>query len=49
MGDLLFSAGKIKNGEDVSGTISIPEVAHDTEEDEYVVCSLRASIHTRLA
>jgi hypothetical protein len=26
--------------EDVSasGTITIPEVAHDTEEDEYVVC-----------
>ena len=23
---------------DVSGTITIPEVAHDTEEDEYVVC-----------
>lgn len=22
----------------VSGTINIPEVAHDTEEDEYVVC-----------
>lgn len=23
---------------DISGTITIPEVAHDTEEDEYVVC-----------
>jgi activator of HSP90 ATPase len=23
---------------DVSGTITIPEVAHDTEEDEFVVC-----------
>src|ERR1700744_5356400 len=23
---------------DVSGTITVPEVAHDTEEDEYVVC-----------
>lgn len=24
--------------QDVSGTINIPEVAHDTEEHEYVVC-----------
>lgn len=23
---------------DVSGTVTIPEVAHDTEEDEFVVC-----------
>ena len=29
--------GKNKEDEDVSGTITIPEVAHDTEEDEYVV------------
>jgi len=29
--------GKTKDGEDVSGTISIPEVAHDTDEDDYVV------------
>ncbi|KAL2005781.1 hypothetical protein VTN00DRAFT_10274 [Thermoascus crustaceus] len=28
--------GKTKDGESVSGTITIPEVAHDTEEDEYV-------------
>ncbi|KAK5014549.1 Co-chaperone [Cryomyces antarcticus] len=28
--------GKTKDDEDVSGTITIPEVAHDTEEDEYV-------------
>ncbi|KAF2841947.1 hypothetical protein M501DRAFT_1028733 [Patellaria atrata CBS 101060] len=28
--------GKNKEGEEVSGTITIPEVAHDTEEDEYV-------------
>lgn len=28
--------GKSKEDEDVSGTISIPEVAHDTEADEYV-------------
>ncbi|GAD94433.1 Aha1 domain family [Paecilomyces variotii No. 5] len=28
--------GKTKEGEAVSGTINIPEVAHDTEENEYV-------------
>lgn len=28
--------GKTEGGQDVSGTITIPEVAHDTEEDEYV-------------
>ncbi|KAI4207161.1 MAG: hypothetical protein LQ346_000739 [Caloplaca aetnensis] len=28
--------GKTKDEEDVSGSITIPEVAHDTEEDEYV-------------
>lgn len=32
--------GKTKDDESVSGKITIPEVAHDTEEDEYVVCSL---------
>lgn len=37
---LSCTLGKTKEGEDVSGTITIPEVAHDTEEDEYVVCSL---------
>ena len=40
---LILFAGKTKSGEedeDVSGTITIPEVAHDTAEDEYVVCSL---------
>lgn len=30
--------GKTKDEEDVSGTITVPEVAHDTEENEYVVC-----------
>ena len=40
-GRLTQSAGKNKDGEEASGTITIPEVAHDTEEDEYVVCSLR--------
>ncbi|KAF9741093.1 hypothetical protein PMIN06_008367 [Paraphaeosphaeria minitans] len=28
--------GKSKEGEEASGTITVPEVAHDTEEDEYV-------------
>lgn len=28
----------IEGSQEVSGTITIPEVAHDTEEDEYVVC-----------
>jgi len=30
-------SGNAKDGEGASGTITIPEVAHDTEEDEYVV------------
>ncbi|KAK6533230.1 hypothetical protein TWF281_007380 [Arthrobotrys megalospora] len=29
-------SGKTGTGEDVSGTITVPEVAHDTEKDEYV-------------
>lgn len=32
------STGKTADDKTVSGTITIPEVAHDTEEDEYVVC-----------
>jgi activator of HSP90 ATPase len=28
--------GETKDGDEVSGSITIPEVAHDTEEDEYV-------------
>lgn len=41
----LFPIGTIKGTEDVSvsGSITIPEVAHDTEEDAYVVCSLYLS------
>jgi activator of HSP90 ATPase len=31
--------GKTKNGVDVSGSINVPEVAHDTEPEDYVVCS----------
>lgn len=30
-------SGKTKDDEDVTGTITVPEVAHDTEENEYVV------------
>ena len=30
-------SGNAKDGESASGTITIPEVAHDTAEDEYVV------------
>lgn len=44
-----FSEGKIRKGETVSGSISVPEVAHDTEEDEYVVCSLYSSFWNPLA
>ncbi|KAI9654453.1 MAG: hypothetical protein M1831_005419 [Alyxoria varia] len=29
-------SGKTKDGEEVNGTINVPEVAHDTAEDEYV-------------
>lgn len=32
------STGKTPDGTSVTGTITIPEVAHDTEEEEYVVC-----------
>lgn len=45
---LTRSAGKNKEGEEASGTITVPEVAHDTEEDEYVVCSLRSHTCLRL-
>lgn len=37
---VLEYSGKNKEGEEASGTITVPEVAHDTEEDEYVVRSL---------
>lgn len=46
--------GKTKDGAEVSGSINVPEVAHDTEPEEYVVCSLlfplsvRACLMTRL-
>ena len=35
-----YHSGKTKDDEEVSGTITVPEVAHDTEENEYVVCLL---------
>lgn len=31
-------SGTTSEKEDVTGSIKIPEVAHDTEADEYVVC-----------
>lgn len=37
---LTWLVGSTKEEEDVTGSITIPEVAHDTEEDEYVVRSL---------
>jgi hypothetical protein len=39
----LLLAGNAPDANHVSGTITVPEVAHDTEESEYVVCSLLAS------
>ena len=41
---LIKSLGSSKDDEDVTGSITIPEVAHDTEEDEYVVCSLLSAL-----
>lgn len=32
--------GSAPGEDDVSGTITVPEIAHDTEEDEYVVREL---------
>ena len=41
MGTLLLTqAGSTTEEEEVKGTITIPEVAHDSEQDEYVVCSI---------
>jgi Activator of Hsp90 ATPase, N-terminal len=34
------SEGSTSEKDDVSGTITVPEIAHDTEENEYVVCFL---------
>ena len=38
--DAKATVGKTKEAEEANGSITVPEVAHDTEEDEYVVCSL---------
>jgi activator of HSP90 ATPase len=40
-------SGKTKDGAETTGTITIPEVAHDTESDEYVV-RLYLSVVTKL-
>ena len=40
LGIIENTPGSDKDGENVTGKITVPEVAHDTEEDEYVVCSL---------
>ena len=34
---VLEYSGSTSDEDDVSGTITVPEVAHDTEEDEFVV------------
>lgn len=34
--DCLY-VGSAPGADEVTGTITVPEVAHDTEEDEYVV------------
>ena len=38
-----YCVGSAPDAEDVSGTITIPEVAHDTDEDEFVVCQSNPS------
>jgi activator of HSP90 ATPase len=37
-----INIGRTKDGEDVSGRINVPEVAHDTEPEEYVVRLIRS-------
>lgn len=41
----LVLAGEAPDADVVSGSITVPEVAHDTEESEYVVCSLRRLLY----
>jgi activator of HSP90 ATPase len=36
---LTWRTGKNAEGTEASGTINVPEVAYDTAEDEYVVCT----------
>lgn len=35
---LIEFPGKTADDEEVNGNITVPEVAHDTEQEEYVVC-----------
>lgn len=35
---LIEPIGKTADKEEVNGNITVPEIAHDTEQDEYVVC-----------
>lgn len=37
---VLEYSGSTKDASEVTGTITIPEVAHDTEENEFVVCTI---------
>ena len=36
--------GARTGSQEVSGTITVPEIAHDTGEDEYIVCCLTSTI-----
>lgn len=42
---VLEYSGSAPDADDVSGTITVPEVAHDTEEDEYVVRIFSPHVH----
>lgn len=42
-----YTSGSTKDEDEVGGSITIPEVAHDTEEDEYVVCLLQLSLTSK--
>lgn len=41
---LMVRPGETGEEDSVTGSITIPEVAHDTEEEEYVVCSLTSPL-----
>lgn len=43
-----WNVGKIADGSDVSGSIKVPECAHDTEEDEYVVGADSDNLFTQM-
>lgn len=42
-----WNVGKIADGSDVSGSIKVPECAHDTEEDDYVVGAHSQNVFTQ--